>query len=205
MQLGRSNLCVIVDSGLLKRGDVLRAARCAIRAGADMIQLRDKKSPVNVMLKTARLLKAVTKKFGVPLIINDRPEVAIAVCADGVHVGQGDVDISLARRLLGSHRIIGASATDFRQAASAKTKGASYIGAGPIFKTPIKCGRPAKGLSLLARAARLRVPLFAIGGIDHNNVSQLTEKGFCNIAVIRAVCKARDPFTATRKLKKALT
>jgi len=195
---------VILDGELLRGKDILAAAAAAIRGGADMIQLRDKRSPVPEVMKKAKALAAICRRRNVPLIINDRVEVAAAVDADGVHIGQGDLGVAAAKRLLGPGKIVGVSITNIAQAKRAKLEGASYVGAGPVFGTPIKPGRPAKGIALLEEVARLGIPLLAIGGLDSRNVRGLTERGIRSIAVIRAVCSARDKFAATKRLKEAL-
>jgi len=202
--LSGSALYVIVDRGILNLKDCIAAAEAAIIAGADMVQLRDKESSPKEMLKAARAIGHIAKRHKVPFIINDRLDVALAVDADGVHIGQGDVDISLAKKLLGKDKLIGLSVSDIGQAKKAKREGASYVGAGPIFKTPIKGHRPAKGVRLLEDIKRLNIPFFAIGGITGKNISRLTDKGFKRIAVIRAVCESGDRFKATKLLKKAL-
>jgi len=199
-----SALYVIIDRSILNLKDSITVAERSMAAGADMVQLRDKGSSPKEMLKAAGTIRRIAKRHNVPFIINDRLDVAVAVDADGVHIGQGDVDISLAKKLLGKDKLIGVSVSDIGQARKAKRDGASYVGAGPIFKTPIKSHRPAKGVRLLEEITRLRIPLFAIGGITGKNIGRLTEKGFKRVSVIRAVCENRDPFKATKLLKKAL-
>ena len=172
--------------------------------GADIIQLRDKKSVTNRLVKTARVLKQMAARHNALLIVNDRVDVAAAIGADGVHIGQGDISVRTARSILGSSAIIGASADNVKDALAAKSDGADYIGVGPIFRTPIKINRKAKGIRVLKSLKRVGIPLFAIGGIDLKNVRMLTADGFKRIAVIRAVTGSRDPISAARDLKKAL-
>lgn len=199
-----SCLCVILDSQILGYGKIARVARLAADAGADMLQLRCKGADVKAMARTALAVKRIAKARNVTLIINDRPEVALAVNADGAHVGREDIDASLARRLMGPDKILGVSAANTTEAIKARSAGASYIGAGPVFNTPIKSGRKAKGLKLLYKIRRMNIPLLAIGGIDGKSIKMLAKKGFKGVAVIRAVCEARDPFNAAKRLKEAL-
>lgn len=203
--LRRSRLCVIVDTDFLSRQGIVDTARRAIRGGADMLQLRSKGSCVKDMIRKARILKRLAKRYGVPFIVNDRLDVAISVDADGLHIGQGDVGLPLARAMMGPDKIIGLSVNSLRQAKLAKKRGADYLGIGPVFKTPVKIGKKAAGLGLLSTVKHIGIPAFAIGGIDCGNVLSLTKRGFRRVAVIRAACQAADPFEAAKQLKEALS
>ena len=196
-----SRLCVIVDRDFLKPKEILKVAREAIRGGADVIQIRDKKSPVTEIVKAAKAVKRMAGPRGVPVIVNDRIEAAVAADADGLHIGQGDLDIKLVRKILGRDKIVGASVTNMDEALRAKAAGADYIGAGPIFKTPIKSGKKPKGFKLLEAVKKLDIPFFAIGGIDFENARKLAKRGFKNIAVIRVACRSRNPYAAVKRLK----
>lgn len=195
---------VILDRDLLSERKILKTARLALSAGADMLQLRDKSSSARAMLKTVKAIRKIAKRYRVPLIVNDRLDVALASGADGLHIGEGDIDISLAKKLLGEKRLIGASAKNLNQAMTAKRRGADYIGVGPVFKTPIKPRSKPKGLELFKKIKRLNIPYFAIGGIDCDNINNLARAGVKNVAVIRAVCEAKDPHKATKVLKRML-
>jgi len=199
-----SRLCVIVDRGFLKPKEILKVAREAIRGGADVIQIRDKKSPVSEIVKAAMAVKRMAGPRGVPVIVNDRIEAAVAADADGLHIGQGDLDIKSARRILGKGKVIGVSVGTFEEARRAKSEGADYLGVGPIFKTPVKGEKKPKGLGLVEAVKRLDIPFFAIGGIDFKNARKLAKRGFRDIAVIRAVCRARNPAAAVKRLKEIL-
>lgn len=192
---------VIVDRAFIKGDRIFKWVARALSGGASMIQFRDKTSSTNEIIETAKALKRMTKRYSVPFIINDRLDVALAVGADGLHIGQGDVDISLAKRLMGRKRLIGVTIKNLVQAYTAKRKGADYLGVGPVFTTPIKVNVKPKGLKLLGEIKKLNVPFFAIGGIDCANISKLVEKGFKNVAVIRAICEAKDPYAATHRMK----
>ncbi|MBI5144367.1 MAG: thiamine phosphate synthase [Candidatus Omnitrophica bacterium] len=200
----KSRLYVIVDRDSVKGDKIFKISEAAVSGGADMVELRDKSSSTPEIIKTARILKKITKRYDVPLIINDRLDVALAIDADGLHIGRGDIDISLARTLMGRKKLIGVTVKNLKSAHEAKLKGADYLGVGPIFKTPIKPGIKPKGTRLLNAVKRVNMPFFAIGGIDCANIKKLTERGFKRIAVIRALCKARVPYIAALKLKEAL-
>lgn len=200
----RYHLYAIVDRDFVKGDKIFKIVEAVGAGGADMIELRDKSSSTAEVIKTAKALKKITKNYGVPLVINDRLDVALAVDAEGLHIGRSDIDISVARALMGQGKLIGVTVRNLRDAREAKRKGADYLGVGPVFRTPIKPGIKPKGISLLNTVKKVNLPYFAIGGIDCANVRKLAEKGFKRIAVIRALCKARKPYIATRRLKEAL-
>jgi len=200
-----SKLCVIIDCGILDEKRTVSMASAAASAGCDMLQLRFKDIDTLKAIKIARALMPIALKKGIPLIINDRAEVASAVGASGLHIGRGDITAELAGRILKKESIIGISASSLPEARAAKENGASYIGVGPIFKTPIKGFTKPTGIGILKEIRSLGVPLFAIGGIGLGNIHTLVSNGFRNIAVIRAVLEAKDPFKATLRIKKALS
>lgn len=169
-----------------------------------MLQLRDKRSAVTEVIKTACALKGMAKKGKAVFIVNDRAEVAIASCADGLHIGQGDLRPSLARKLMGSGKLLGISAGTFKEAKRARDDGADYIGVGPIFKSPVKRRLRPVGLKLPDKVNGLKIPFFCIGGISAANIGELRRRGIRNVAVIRAVCGAKNPARAAARLKEAL-
>ena len=177
----------------------------AIRGGADAIQFRDKHSPTKIVLgEAARILQA-TRAAGVPLILNDRVDVALAIGADGVHLGQDDLPIPVARHLLGPTRIIGKSTHSLEQALAAEQEGADYIAVGPVYTTPTKPEAPSVGPELIGRIkCRVQTPLVIIGGIDRTRLPDVLAAGAECVAVVRAVCGAEDPEAAARELKAPL-
>ena len=198
-------LYVILDGAAGARDPVALAA-AAIRGGADVLQLRDKRASAEQVLQTARRLLAVARPAGVPLLINDRPDLAKAAGADGVHLGQADAPVSEARALLGPGPLIGKSTHSVAQALAAEREGADYIGVGPIFPTPTKPDYGSVGLDLIAAVAgQVRVPAVCIGGIDAVTLPDVLAAGAVRVAVVRAVCAAPDPEAAARELKVLLT
>ena len=177
-----------------------RVAEQAILGGADVVQLRDKKAGDEELLRQAKALLPVTRRHGVPLIINDRLEVAKRCGADGVHLGQNDGTLSEARRVLGEKAICGRSTHSPEEALAAEAEGFDYIGVGPIYATPTKAGRPAVGLELVRFASdRLEVPFVAIGGVDPSNLGEVLNAGARAVAAVRAVMGQPDPRAAARQ------
>jgi thiamine-phosphate pyrophosphorylase len=166
--------------------------------------LRDKRGEARDVARLAKAVKALAGKYHAIFIVNDRIEAAIASSADGIHIGQGDIDITLARRLLGRRKMIGLSVSNLTQAVKAMGDHPDYLGVGPVFKTPIKSDIRAKGIELLAKVKKLSTPLFAIGGINLKNIGSIKAAGVKRSAVIRAVCAARDPLREAAALRKAL-
>jgi thiamine-phosphate pyrophosphorylase len=183
---------------------VLERVRASLEGGADIIQLRAKDGCARDNLGLASKLARLARRYGVPFIVNDDLGLAIASGADGCHLGQGDIGITLARKLLGAGKIIGASCGSVAEATRAKAEGADYVGAGPVFKTPVKKGVAPKGEAFLTAIKKTGIPFFAIGGIDASNIGRLRARGVRAAAVIRAVSFARDPYLATAELKEAL-
>lgn len=180
----------------------LGIAKEAICGGATVVQLREKKAESGELLQLAHEIKKLTEKAQIPFIINDRLDVGLAVDADGVHLGQQDIPIEVARRLLGSQRIIGVSATNLREAIEAEQQGADYLGVGPIFSTPSKddAAKPMGLHGLRAIRRNVGIPLVAIGGICEENVDQVLRAGADGIAVISAIAGASDRKKAAQDL-----
>lgn len=200
-------LCVITDERLGRGRSHLRIAEAAILGGADVIQLRDKTASGRRLYEVALALRKLTREANVPLIVNDRVDIALAVDADGAHVGRQDLPASEARRILGPGRILGVSAETVEEAALAERDGADYLGVGPIFEargSKADAGKP-QGLDLIAQVRRgCRLPIVAIGGIDCDNARSVREAGASAAAVISAVVAADDVEQAARRLKSQL-
>lgn len=184
---------------------VLDLGAAALRGGADVLQLRHKTLPRGELLPLAQRLREMVTARRALFIVNDHVDVALIAGADGVHLGPDDLSIGSARRIGGERLLIGASASSPAAAQAAVAEGANYIGSGPTFSTPLKKEKgvigPA-GVAAVAKAAS--VPVFAIGGIDESNLSQLTALGLWRVCVIRAVADAPDPEGMTRRLRTML-
>ncbi len=175
-------------------------------AGVDVIQLRDKQCDDRTLYQFAKAAAEIARRRQKLFIVNDRCDIALAVNASGVHLGQEELPIEDARRLLGADRLIGISTHDIDQVAEAVLKGADYIGCGPTFPSETKRFEAFAGLPFLQQvAASHSVPAFAIGGIQSDNLNQVLETGFTRVAVAGAILKAVDPVAAVAAMKRQLT
>ncbi|MBE3558067.1 MAG: thiamine phosphate synthase [Ktedonobacteraceae bacterium] len=202
----RLKLHVLTDREWSRGRDMLTVARAAIQGGATVIQLRDKTASTRQLVEEGLALRTLTREMGALLIVNDRIDVALAVDADGAHVGQDDMPGELARRLLGPQRILGISATTMDEALTGLAAGADYLGVGPIFATRGKsdAGAPIGTALLTELATRYPTPLVAIGGITADNARSVIETGASGVAVITAVVNAEDITAAARALADAV-
>ena len=176
--------------------------RDALEGGATFIQLREKELETEAFLEEAREIKALCKKYQVPFVINDSVEIALAVDADGVHVGQSDMEAGDVRRRLGEDKIIGVSAQTVEQALLAQEHGADYLGVGAVFPTGSKSDAIEVDMETVkAICGAVNIPVIAIGGIGAGNVMELAGSGICGIAVISALFAQQDIKEAARELK----
>ncbi|MEO0985793.1 MAG: thiamine phosphate synthase [Cyanobacteria bacterium J06639_14] len=179
--------------------NLLQVVEAALQGGVQILQYREKTAEDCDRIVIARQLRALCENYGALFLVNDRVDLALAVDADGVHLGQTDLPIAVARDLLGSHRIIGRSTTNPEEMTKALSEGADYIGVGPVYATPTKPNKAAAGLEYVHYAAtHATVPFYAIGGIDRQNLGEVIAAGGDRIAVVRAIMKADDPTTSTR-------
>lgn len=191
-----------MDRSVLGPRDPLRVAEAAIRGGADCIQWRDKTSGDLRFLEVARDLRRLTRRLGSLFVVNDRLDVALLAGADAVHLGQEDLPIREARRLGAGRLLIGRSTHSLAQALAAERERADYIGVGPVFSTPTKPDYPAVGLRLIRQVRdRVRIPWFAIGGIDLQTAALVLSAGASRVAAVRAVAGRPDPEKAAGSLK----
>ena len=181
------------------RPGLAELVEAAVCGGVDLVQVREKELPDGELLRALEEARDVTRRLGVPLVVNDRPDLAVLVEADAVHVGQDDLPVAAVRRF---RLPVGLSTHTPAEIDAAE---ANYIGVGPVHATPTKEGRPAAGLELVRHAAaHARQPWFAIGGIDRTNVEEVLAAGATRIAVVRAIADAPDPETTARELCSAL-
>lgn len=185
--------------------DFLDAIASALKGGVQIVQLREKTATAKEFTELGKKIKELCSLYDALFIINDRVDIAHIVGADGVHLGQDDIDIDSARHLLGNDAIVGISTHCPEQAIKAVESGADYIGVGPVFTTPTKPGRLAVGLEYVKWASKnIDIPWFAIGGIDLSNIDQVTDSGAKRIAVVRAIINADSPEKATKSFLEKL-
>jgi len=200
-------LYVVTDEKLSRGRSHVEVAERAIRGGADVIQLRDKTAPSGELYRIALALKKLAMDTKVPLIINDRLDIALAVDADGLHVGQDDMPASVARKLLGPGKLLGVSTETPEEALLAEKEGADYLGVGPIFEargTKADAGNP-KGTGMMAPILeKCRLPIVAIGGIKSGNARSVLEAGATSVAIVSDIVAADDIEQAARVIKALL-
>ncbi len=202
-RLERARLYVVTDSRR-RQGDLAVFLGSILEAGADIVQLREKDAEAGDLLRLGEVFKTAVDRYGALFTLNDRPDVALALEADGVHVGQNDLPAVWARRVLGPDAIVGVSCHSAEDHSNAPAE-ADYVTAGPVWATPTKPGRPGTGLELVrSAAANVAKPWFAIGGIDPSNVREVVEAGATRIVVVRAVTDSENPAAAVKSLLAAL-
>lgn len=192
---------LVTDRGLCGARGVEETVRQAIAAGATVVQLRDPQAKTRALVEQARALAALLRSAGIPFIVNDRVDVALAAAADGVHLGQSDMTVRDARALIGPQPLLGLSITALADLAASDLAGVDYLGVGPVFATATKAdAAPAMGLDGLSavRAASV-LPIVAIGGIDLGNAAAVIAAGADGVAVVSAICAAPDAGAATRQ------
>jgi len=178
----------------------------ALRGGVDLVQLREKDAPDEEVVAAAAIARALCEQAGVPFLLNDRPDLAVAAGADGVHVGQDDLPVARAREIVGADGLVGLSTHAPAQPPAAANGAPDYVAVGPVHATPTKPGRPAAGLEYVRHAAAHppAVPWFAIGGIAPDTIGAVVAAGAERVVVVRAIAEAPDPEAAARALRAAL-
>lgn len=206
MKREQLRLYLVTDSGLSLGRPLDEIVGEAVAGGVTMVQLREKEASTRDFVELALRLKPVCKAAGVPLIINDRIDVALAVDADGVHIGQSDMPYEVARRLLGPDKIIGLSVENFDDLERANGLDVDYVGISPVYGTPTKTDTAEPfGLEGLRRAVELSVhPTVAIGGMNAQTIGEVIAAGADGVAVVSAICSAPSPREATRELLRVI-
>jgi len=194
-KLAQSYLYLVTSSS----ENLFAVVEAALEGGLTLVQYRDKTANDDVRIEIALKLRQLCHHYAALLIINDRVDLALAVDADGVHLGQQDMPIATARQLLGPSRIIGRSTTNPEEMKRAIAEGADYIGVGPVYETPTKAEKAATGLEYVRYAAQqANIPWFAIGGIDPSNINDVLASGAERVAVVRAIMQAEQPTLVTQ-------
>lgn len=195
-------LYLVTDRDVLKGRDLKRAVEDAILGGTTLVQLREKNVSSKEFYEIAKDIKSITDKYNIPLIINDRLDIALAVEAEGVHIGQKDLPASLVRKIIGEDKILGVSANTIEDAFKAQKDGADYLGVGAIFPTKSKKDAENTSIETLKKIKdAVSIPIVAIGGVNENNIQKLKETNIDGIAVISAILGKEDIKKACEKLK----
>jgi len=203
--LEKSYLYILVDKKASGCRSILKTVKKIKDSQTLIIQLRDKESKRESILKEAYALRKLLLNTKTIFIINDYIDIAKIVNSDGVHLGQNDLPLVIARKLLGKDKIIGVSCHNLNQAIQAEKDGADYISVGPIFPTSTKPEYKNTGLNLIKMVnKKVRIPFFAIGGIDENNLSRVLSSGAKRVAVCRAICQAKNSVSIVKRLSKIL-
>jgi thiamine-phosphate pyrophosphorylase len=199
-------LYLCTDRALSLGRPVLEAVEAAIAGGVSMVQVREKAGSSRAFYQMALELRALTKRLGTPLVVNDRLDIALAVGADGVHLGQSDLPLSAARKLAGAALFIGVSAGTEEEAEAAQRAGADYLGVGPVYPTGSKAdARAVLGTERLRSVKNaVRIPVIGIGGISPANAAEVMKTGVAGVAVISAILSRPDIEAAAREMREAL-
>lgn len=198
-----TTLYFITDSTGLSETEFLRITEAALKGGATILQLREKEKNVREYIELAEKVHKITQKYNIPLIIDDRVDVALAVDAEGIHVGQSDMPVYMARKLMGEKKIIGATAKTVLQAEEAYRQGADYLGVGAIFPTTTKVKTVITSVETLKDICdAVPIHVNAIGGLNSDNIDVLTGIPISGICVVSAIMKAENPEEAAVMLKR---
>ncbi|MDR3258366.1 MAG: thiamine phosphate synthase [Fusobacteriaceae bacterium] len=196
------SLYLVTDRALMSTPDLKMAVEDAILGGCTLVQLREKDASSLEFFQIAQSIKTITDRFDVPLIINDRVDIALAVNADGVHIGQSDLPIPVVRRLIGPDKILGMSVSSLNEAIQAKQEGADYLGVGAMFATGTKTDANLTSMDELVRIRKaIDLPIVVIGGINKKTIPLFHGTGIDGLAVVSAVISERDIRTAATEIK----
>ncbi len=195
------DLYLIADTGLLQK-DLISSVRRSIDGGVKAVQLRGKNLPAREILRIGERLRLLTSEYSVKLFINDRIDVAMILGADGVHLGQNGLPVGIVRKILGDSLIIGVSTHSLKEAKDAERGGADFITFGPIFATPSKVvyGPPVGLRRLVNLTGRIKIPVFAIGGINMDRIQDVMKKGANGVAVISAILNSESVYDAAASM-----
>ena len=197
-----SSLYFITDSSNYTEQEFLSRVEKALQGGVTLLQLREKDKTTREYIELAQKVHTITKQYNVPLIIDDRVDVALAIDAEGVHVGQSDMPVTLARKLMGENKIVGATTKTVEQAKEAYEQGAGYLGVGAIYPTTTKVKTVLTSTDTLRDICNaVPIPVNAIGGLNKDNIDVLEDIPISGICVVSAIMKADDPKKATEELK----
>jgi len=201
-----SRLYFITDSTLYEKDEFLRRVKAALDGGVTLVQLREKERTTREYLELANAVHELTLQYNVPLIIDDRLDIAMAADTEGVHLGQSDLPINIARKIFGENKIIGATAKTVEQATEAYEQGADYLGVGAIYPTTTKVKTILTSTEMLDKICHaVPIPVNAIGGLNKDNIDVLKGIPIAGVCIVSAVMKADDPKKAAEELSEAVS
>ena len=201
-----SSLYFITDSTFCGEEEFLHRVEEACKGGVTLVQLREKERTAREYLALAKKVHEITGRYEIPLIIDDRVDIALAVNAEGVHVGQSDMPVRIARQLMGNDKIVGATAKTVPQALEAYVQGADYLGVGAIYPTTTKVKTVLTSVDTLKEIVKaVPIKVNAIGGLNKDNIHILKDSGIDGICAVSAIMKAADPCAAARELREAFS
>jgi thiamine-phosphate pyrophosphorylase len=196
------SLYLVTDRELMYADSIEECVKQAVSGGCTVVQIREKTASSREFYEIAMRVRKVTADYGVPLIINDRADIALAVNADGIHIGQKDLPYDAVRRMAGEDKIIGVSASNLSEAVAANAMGADYLGVGAMFETDTKTDANSTSMNELRRIrAEVKIPIVVIGGINKSKVPLFAGTGIDGIAVVSAIVAQKDACGAARELK----
>ncbi|NLW06911.1 MAG: thiamine phosphate synthase [Clostridia bacterium] len=197
------SLYLVTDRGILKGRSLLQAVEEALAGGVTLVQLREKDICSRDFYQLGLAMKELTARFGVPLLINDRLDIALAVDADGVHIGQEDLPLAVVRRLIGPDKIVGYSVSNPTEARYGEKNGADYLGAGPVYVTSTKKVdiEPLGPAGLRQITAAVSIPVVGIGGINLNNIQKIKNSGLAGVSIVSGILGSDDPGRTARLIR----
>ncbi|WP_297281853.1 thiamine phosphate synthase [uncultured Anaerococcus sp.] len=199
------SLYLVTNRDKLSDAEFFKVIEDSLKGGVSLVQLREKTAPAREIIEIAKKLKEICHSYKVPLLVDDRVDIALAADLDGVHLGNEDMDVADARRILGADKIIGSTAKDLEWAISEEKKGADYLGVGAIFETKTHVKTKRTSLETLREINdNIKIPTVAIGGLNYDNIDILKGSKAKGVSVVRAIMDSRDPYEDSKKLKEKI-
>ena len=199
------SLYLVTNRDKLSDAEFFKVIEDSLKGGVSLVQLREKNAPAREIIEIAKKLKEICHSYKVPLLVDDRVDIALAANLDGVHLGGEDMDVADARRILGADKIIGSTAKDLDWAISEEKKGADYLGVGAIFETKTHVKTKRTSVETLREINdNIKIPAVAIGGLNYNNIDILKGSGAKGVSLVRAIMDSKNPYEDTKNLKEKI-
>ena len=199
------SLYLVTNRDKLSDAEFFKVIEDSLKGGVSLVQLREKNAPAREVIEIAKKLKEICHSYNIPLLVDDRVDIALAANLDGVHIGGEDMDVADARRILGADKIIGSTAKDLDWAISEEKKGADYLGVGAIFETKTHVKTKRTSVETLREINdNIKIPAVAIGGLNYNNIDILKGSGAKGVSLVRAIMDSKNPYEDTKNLKEKI-